>query len=166
MLFRSVFNNNSILCAFRGTENIRDWLTDANIVRVPMDLEGVEDKDRPLAHWGFLRQFRSVESKITDFINAEIQKNTEIKNIIYTGHSKGGGEAVIACMNYAHKYPGLKHACVTFGAPRVGTNDFRNAFEKLPINLFRVVVANDPIARVPGMLIPYEHVGQIGRAHV
>ena len=41
------------------------------------------------------------------------------------------------------------------------SKDFRNAFEKLPINLFRVVVANDPIARVPGMLIPYEHVGQL-----
>lgn len=145
----SVFNNNSILCAFRGTENIRDWLTDANIVRVPMDLEGVEDKDRPLAHWGFLRQFRSVESKITDFINAEIQKNTEIKNIIYTGHSKGGGEAVIACMNYAHKYPGLKHACVTFGAPRVGNRAFKERFNRVCNFEKRYVLWYDPVPSLP-----------------
>lgn len=46
----SVFNKDSILCAFRGTENARDWLSDANMIRVQMDLTDVEDNNRPLAH--------------------------------------------------------------------------------------------------------------------
>ena len=74
-VYVSVFNKNSILCAFRGTENLRDWLTDANIIRVPMDLTGIEKDNRPLAHWGILRQFRSVESKITKYIDDELKEN-------------------------------------------------------------------------------------------
>ena len=91
----SVFNKDSILCAFRGTENSRDWLSDANMIRVSMDLENVADDDRPLAHWGILRQFRSVEDKITEFIDNELKENNEIKNIVYTGHSLGGGLAIL-----------------------------------------------------------------------
>ena len=71
------------------TENW-DWLTDANMIRVPMDLTGIEDSKRPLAHWGILRQFRSVEDKITKYIDDEIAENKDIKNIVYTGHSLGG----------------------------------------------------------------------------
>ena len=88
-VYVTVFNKDSILCAFRGTENSRDWLTDANMIRVQMDLENIESSDRPLAHWGILRQFRSVEDKITQYINNELEINKEIKNIIYTGHSLG-----------------------------------------------------------------------------
>ena len=80
-VYVSVFNKNSILCAFRGTENLRDWLTDANMIRVPMDLTGIDNSKRPLAHWGILRQFRSVEDKITKYIDNEIAENKEIKNI-------------------------------------------------------------------------------------
>ena len=73
-----MFNKNSILCAFRGTENLRDWLTDANMIRVPMDLTGIDNSKRPLAHWGILNNF-SVEDKITKYIDDEISENKESK---------------------------------------------------------------------------------------
>jgi hypothetical protein len=152
----SLFNKDSILCAFRGTENSRDWLSDANMIRVSMDLENVADNDRPLAHWGILRQFRSVESKITEFIDKELKENNEIKNIVYTGHSLGGGLATIALMNYSHKYPNLKHVCVTFGAPRVGNKDFRIRFNNSCSFSKRYVNYYDPVPSLPFSL-RYSH---------
>ena len=97
-----------------------------------MNLHNVNDDERPLVHWGILRQFRSVEIDfpITEYIDNELKDNEEIENIIYTGHSLGGGLASIALMSLSHKYPSLKHQCVTFGAPRVGNNHFRNLFIK------------------------------------
>ena len=162
-VYVSVFNKNSILCAFRGTENLRDWLTDANMIRVPMDLTGVQDSKRPLAHWGILRQFRSVEKKITNYIDNELMQNKEIKNIVYTGHSLGGGLATIALMNYSHKYPQLKHMCVTFGAPRVGNSKFRNIFNERCCFTKRYVNYFDPVPSLPFSLryshtCPSEHI--------
>lgn len=164
-VYVSVFNKNSILCAFRGTENLRDWLTDANMVRVRMDLTGLEGDERPLAHWGILRQFRSVEDKITGYIEEKLKNDTnqEIKNIVYTGHSLGGGLATIALMNYSHKYPQLKHMCVTFGAPRVGNNEFKNMFNERCCFTKRYVNYFDPVPSLPFSLryshtCPSEHI--------
>ena len=156
-LYMSVLNKESILCAFRGTENMRDWLTDANMIRVPMDLKDVPKKNRPLAHWGILRQFRSVETKITTFIDEELKGNNEIKNIIYTGHSLGGGLATIALMNYSHMYPELKHGCVTFGSPRVGNTSFKNIFTEKCSFSKRYVNYYDPVPSMPFSL-RYSHI--------
>ena len=157
-VYVSVFNKNSILCAFRGTENLRDWLTDANMVRVRMDLTGLEGDERPLAHWGILRQFRSVEEEITKYIDDVLKQDTkhEIQNIIYTGHSLGGGLATIALMNYSHKYPLLNHKCVTFGAPRVGSTQFKHMFAYKCCFSKRYVNYFDPVPSLPFSL-RYSH---------
>lgn len=150
----SIFNKDSILIAFRGSSNVKDWIANANIIKVKMDLNNVLDNERPKVHLGFLTQFRSVENKITDYIN-EILKNdinNEIKNIVYTGHSLGGGLANIALINYSHKYTQLKHMCVTFGAPRVGNKSFRKKFEEKCNFSKRYVNYYDPIPSLPSSL--------------
>ena len=161
--YLSIFNKNSILVAFRGSQEFRDWLSDANIIRVNMDLHNVPDNERPKAHWGILRQFRSVEDKITNYIDKTIEEDKNIKNIIYTGHSLGGGLATIALMNFSHKYTNLKHLCVTFGAPRVGNKDFRIRFQKKCAFSKRYVNYYDPVPSLPFSLryshsCPSEHI--------
>jgi hypothetical protein len=154
----SIFNKNSILCAFRGTENnTADWLSDINIIRRPMDLINLNKNDRPLVHWGILRQFRSVEKTITEYIDQEI-KNKNIKNIIYTGHSLGGALATIATQNYGHKYPKLNHICVTFGSPRCGDENFKKRFNNICSFSRRYVNKYDPVPSLPFSFL-YTHVG-------
>jgi hypothetical protein len=82
------------------------------------------------------------------------------KEIYVVGHSLGGALTTLASFDIASTLDREVNA-ITFGAPRVGMEEFRNAFDSLPIKMYRFVVANDPIPRVPGMLIPYEHVGEL-----
>ena len=110
---------------------------------------------RPLVHWGILRQFRSVEDKITKYIDDELKENKEIKNIVYTGHSLGGGLATIALMNYTHKYPNLKHMLLP-SAPRVGNNKFRKMFNENCCFSKRYVNYFDPVPSLPFSL-RYSH---------
>ena len=56
----------SLAIVFRGTESFRDVLTDLNMIRVRMDLPGHTGDSRPKVHWGFLRQFRTVEQQVKE----------------------------------------------------------------------------------------------------
>ena len=82
------------------------------------------------------------------------------KDIYVTGHSLGGALAVLSSFDIAAT---TQHPVTvfTFGQPRVGRSKFREAYDKLVPNSYRVVVDGDPIARIPGMLLNYEHVGKL-----
>lgn len=64
----------SLAIVFRGTESFRDVLTDLNVIRVRMDLPGHTGDSRPKVHWGFLRQFRTVEEQVKEHIESYIQE--------------------------------------------------------------------------------------------
>ena len=66
-------------------------------------------------------------------------------------------------MNYSHKYPNLKHLCVTFGAPRVGNDKFRQMFNEKCCFTKRYVNYFDPVPSLPFSLryshtCPSEHI--------
>ena len=44
-----------------------------------------------------------------------------------------------------------KVRAVTFAGPRVGDGNFKTSFEKLPVDLTRVVNVNDLVPQVPGL---------------
>ena len=148
--FTTIYNK-SLYIVFRGTESIRDWITDANMVRVPMDLPSVEDKKRPKVHWGFLRQFRSLEEQINDDIEYYIKlvKDPADLNIIITGHSLGGALCSLAGLQYSLNYPNIPISCYTFGSPRVGNRTFVNMFIKNISRHKRFVNENDPVTMIP-----------------
>ena len=74
----------SLAIVFRGTESFRDVLTDLNMIRVSMDLPNVADNDRPKVHWGFLRQFRTVEQDVKQHIDSYVND--------CEGQGEGNGE--------------------------------------------------------------------------
>ena len=86
----------SLAIVFRGTESFRDVLTDLNMIRVNMDLPNVADTDRPKVHWGFLRQFRTVESQVRKHIDTfmkDCDQKCDQQNKKYDdkNHDKGVG---------------------------------------------------------------------------
>ena len=64
----------SLAIVFRGTESFRDVLTDLNVIRVRMDLPGHTGDSRPKVHWGFLRQFRTIEEQVKEHIESYIEE--------------------------------------------------------------------------------------------
>ena len=150
-----------IIVAFRDTGSDKRWerilnmLTDARATLKKMSFLDDPKLSEIKAHEGFVSEYMLFREKVIEYVDMHPDKEVHV-----VGHSLGGALATLASFDIASTLDREVNT-ITFGAPRVGTKDFRDAFENLPINLYRVVVANDPIARVPGMLIPYEHVGQL-----
>jgi triacylglycerol lipase len=152
----TVIINKKLYIVFRGTESFRDCLSDANIIQVPMDLDNIlETEKRPEVHWGFLRQFRSLQPDI----EKDIEK-FEGTNIIITGHSLGAGQCTLAGLAFSFKYPLDTFSCYTYGSPRVGDNNFKNLFNKNIRVHQRFVNEDDPVTMIP---LPwrYKHVSRL-----
>ncbi len=157
-------DDGSIVIAFRGTANIRNWLTDADCVRATL-IESAEFGTCKV-HAGFLAAYESIISPLTAHLRESaalrrsmIDGNTATP-IYVTGHSLGGALALLAALELARQ--GFNIAQVyTFGQPRVGNAAFKRLYEKsLGDRTYRLVYEEDIVPRVPllpAWLDPYRH---------
>lgn len=148
---------NEMYITFRGTDSILDVLTDLNVLKVSMDLYGIPDENRPKVHYGFLKQFRSIQNELDELVEEFMLSNYKVKDIIITGHSLGGGLATLASLHYGLKYKGISVFCVSFGSPRVGNKKFAKMFNKNVYMSRRYVNDDDPITMIPSS-IRFTHV--------
>lgn len=131
-----------LIVAFRGTANIRDWMTDADFRMINH------------VHCGFHRAFDSIAVELLDYLSEH-----QGKPVIFTGHSLGGAQAVLAAWAFAQHHPGSQ--VYTFGQPRVGDAFFAaQCKEKFGDSHFRFVNQEDIVPRVPAWLQGYRHSGQ------
>ena len=150
-----------VIVAFRDTGSDKRWerilnmLTDARATLKKLSFLDDPELSKISAHEGFVSEYMLFREKVIEYVSEHPDKE-----IYIVGHSLGGALTTLASFDIASTLDREVNA-ITFGAPRVGMEGFRNAFEELPIKMYRFVVANDPIPRVPGMLIPYEHVGEL-----
>ena len=150
-------DDGSIVIAFRGTANIRNWLTDADCLRATL-IESLEFGTCQV-HAGFLAAYESIIGPLTAHLRAagaaSIAASAAGKPIFVTGHSLGGALALLAALEL--KRQGFNIAQVyTFGQPRVGNAAFKRLYEKsLGDRTYRIVYQEDIVARVP--LLPAWH---------
>lgn len=119
--------------AFRGTQELRDWLF--NVSAVPVPYAG------RLCHAGFVAAHASVWGKIKKHIDFD-------KETLITGHSLGGALAELSAAKLHKKHRNL--SLVTFGKP----NTFFKGFKK-PMGLkdqVSIVSGSDLVARIPRLL--------------
>lgn len=163
-----------IILAFRGTSATQDWLTDAMSIQKTW----TSTKKIGKVHSGFYKSLNSVWSEIMEHLQALRTKN---QPIWITGHSLGGALAALAFATLRLQEPKYEVAgAYTFGQPRVGNDDFTQAFDAdAKHRLFRLVNNNDIVPRLPSTLIrkgvsfatlaaksihdvdSYEHMGQL-----
>ena len=145
--------NDAIIIAFRGTTNLRDWLTNADFLRTRLTLGSVTK-----VHAGFLI---AVDSVIWNLKKAVA--NT-IKPVFITGHSLGGALAQLCAFRFAQA--GIHVSGVfTYAQPRVGNASFRAAYNGVLGGIsWRFCAAGDLVPLLPGIFTPpcdgYRHAGQ------
>lgn len=140
-------NNTDGLLGFRGTENFRDWMTDFNVVRVRMETKNIPLADSPLVHFGFIRQYRTMDTQINQKVERMIADGMETLHVC--GHSLGGALASIACIQLHHVFPELKIHCYTFGSPRPGDKAFAAVFKESVQSSYRFLNSQDPVTATP-----------------
>lgn len=126
--------------AFRGTEELSDWLRNIDVRPDKWDGPG-------RAHKGFVGGLNEVWPQLHP-------KLREITTpIFYTGHSLGGALAILAAVRIeADRRP---VAVYTYGGPRCGDDEFARQ-HPLRDRIHRVVNNRDIVPRVPP---GYEHTG-------
>lgn len=126
----------SVVVAFRGTNSIERFPQNLKLLLAP---EG-----QGKVHGGYQEAVDVIWSRLSDYLGDQ--------PAWFTGHSLGGGLALVA----AARHPQAR-GVVTFGAPRAGDRDYRDGF---PVPAFRFVNNADMVPDLPPG-IGYRHVGRL-----
>ncbi len=164
-------NDKFIIVAFRGTEGkVQDVLADAKL----KPEAGPIGKNGPIGK--LHRGFHDGLHEVWDDTSTDMNMRQFIKQILdnkqsiwFCGHSLGAALATIAAAEYifeGNDTDGNEDAVkgiYTIGQPRVGNDEFAEAFDEiLGEKCFRFVNNNDVVTRIPppGIILDYTHVGQ------
>ncbi|MBQ9096803.1 MAG: lipase family protein [Clostridia bacterium] len=148
---------NSILIAFRGTDSVRDMISNMQFFKKTVCNMPGGRKIR--IHSGFFKAY--TDAKIFDKIVKYITDKT--KRIEITGHSYGGALALICAADLAHRFPDIEYEVVVFGSPRTGNKAFAEFFDAYLPGTFRIENGNDIITKLPPPVFGYRHVGKTYR---
>lgn len=134
--------------AFRGTESTNpvDWARDAQF------------KPRPAALGRVHSGFDGALDEVWPQVQAEIAGDA--RPLTITGHSLGGGLAIVAASRLADSAT-PPAAVYVFGCPRTGLADFRDAYDAALRDVtFRIINHIDLVTRVPLLAQGYRAPGR------
>jgi triacylglycerol lipase len=177
-LFRNVYAiaascDEFTVIAFRGTQNVKDWMTDvyATPVGYPWIFEAGPEVGS--IHAGFGHALRDAWTKVATAVASMIPLPKRASGIStkpqptlwLTGHSLGGALAVLAGATFS-MWQKAKIRPVsgiyTFGQPRIGLYRFCGNYDRqLRDKTFRFVNKEDLVPRVPFRSWDYADIGQM-----
>ncbi len=145
-----------VVC-FRGSDSATDWR-----MNFFTTLTEFPHKSKRYVHSGFLTQWMSIASEFEKkFVEMMDIHKEGIDEVVFCGHSAG----TVSCLAayemepiLKEKYSGKKIRVVTFGAPRMGNDKFRDHMEERA-ECTRIVLDRDVITRVPFSMLGYKHIG-------
>ena len=150
----------SLFVAFRGSENIENWLQNIKIeFTYPYDIPNndiIKWKDIGIEK-GFYNIYQFVQSRIIDTLDI-ISDKYDTRNVMSTGHSLGSVSTLLTFELY-YFYPRyVTNSDITFGSPRMGNQEFVNAFKKIDVDSFRITHYYDIVPHLPEEFMGYVHV--------
>lgn len=124
------------IIGFKGTDSVSDGVQDIKAIpRMSFKANRNKGSDMAYIHRGFSNLYASgkngkLAKQIFNFVSVRI-KNNEIEKLYLTGHSLGGALAQLTLydlmISFNKKMPDT--TCITFGAPVVGNDYFRDDFK-------------------------------------
>ncbi|WP_445766846.1 lipase family protein [Rheinheimera sp.] len=137
-----------VALGIRGTnmKSGRDWFSNANASLATAD-------NNSMVHSGFQKVFRSMQPALEKQLAPLL--NTNSNGVVHcAGHSLGGALASLAAIWIKQRF-GNRVALYTYGAPRVGLNDFALKASGSIDKIFRCLHGDDPVPMVP--VWPFYH---------
>jgi hypothetical protein len=145
-----VDSRKEIIFAVRGTVSDANW-------GVNLDFAPINSILVPggRVHQGFYKAWTEIATPVRRALLKSKIQHPEYK-VIITGHSLGGAIATIAAA-HLRAIDGYQLDLYTYGQPRVGNNVFTDFVSWQPGRLFRVTHGNDPVPKVPLVILDYRH---------
>ena len=153
---------NEIWLSFRGTDNVKEWATDAKVKQLNYEQASQKYKNAPffmqndneiMLHAGFLSIFGEIADQIVTTIDT--LNPSKDKTICVSGHSLGAAMATIFGLELYSL--GYQQTCIySFASPRIGNLKLKEYYEHLPENLplFRIINTEDTIPQTPTTVSP------------
>lgn len=149
--------------AFRGTQDLDDWFTDADAVQVPLS-KHLRDKtpllDRSRVHQGFQLLAVSLNRQVDKAVRGFKPKVP----VYVTGHSLGGAVASLTALMVKARLKRPDVRLYSYAAPRVGDPAFVAAYNALLPASYRVVNLADMVPIVPPLMLDTWRYGDLGKA--
>lgn len=146
-----------IVVAFKGTnpKNLANWITDLTTTLVPYT-NLASAPPNAMVHEGFYDSYNSMRSALlSNFAALFMQYPTY--SILFTGHSMGGANAVLAALDITDMLAAVSATndvvLYTYGQPRLGNPTFAqyasNLLAKRTLGTWRSVHWRDPVPHLP-----------------
>ncbi|GAA5795383.1 hypothetical protein HPULCUR_000739 [Helicostylum pulchrum] len=146
----------TIYLVFRGTNSYTNWVVNADFIKTKYKpVSGAE------VHKGFYDAYNEVSSYYFSQLQEQHKKYADYE-IIVTGHSLGGAQALLATMDLYQRIPTLNTdnlKIYTVGSPRVGNSDFAYYVDSTGIPHSRSVNNRDIVPHVPPQSFGFLHPG-------
>ncbi|KDP42875.1 hypothetical protein JCGZ_23817 [Jatropha curcas] len=162
-----------IVITFRGTVTNQEWVANFMSSLEPARLDPLNPRPEVKVELGFLNLYTSGESndkfglescrqqllsEVSRLLNK--YKGEEI-SISIAGHSMGSSLGLLLAydiseigLNRVNNHKGdIPVTVFSFGGPRVGNAGFKERCEELGVKVLRIVNVNDPITKLPGVLL-------------
>ena len=143
----------NIFVAFRGSENILNWLDNIQFRKIsPFEDENIKVEK------GFYKAYQYLKPDLLNKLNT-LKEKYNTNNILLTGHSLGASLATLfgydILSNY-HDY--ILNYLITFGSPRVGNSYFVEDFKQYNLNHYRITHYYDMVPHLPQEFLGYLHI--------
>eukprot|EP00742_Colponemidia_sp_Colp-10_P017845 GILJ01020563.1.p1 GENE.GILJ01020563.1~~GILJ01020563.1.p1 ORF type:complete len:258 (-),score=34.42 GILJ01020563.1:53-763(-) len=144
-----------IVVAIRGSENIQNWIDDFTFDQVPYPPCG----GSCMVHQGFFEVYTALAVNMLPAVKAALLRHPGAPLFI-TGHSLGAAVSTLATLDLEYNTQDRYVTLYNFGEPRIGDANFSQyAVSHLPQkSQYRVTHHMDPVPHVPLMEWNYLHV--------
>jgi len=143
----------NIFVAFRGSENILNWLDDIQFRKIsPFEDENIKVEK------GFYKAYQYLKPDLVNKLNMlKVKYNTN--NILLTGHSLGASISTLFAYDILNDYDDyVLNYLITFGSPRTGNSYFVEDFKQYNLIHYRITHYYDMVPHVPQELLGYLHI--------
>ena len=143
--------NKTIYVAFRGSDDLEDWLENANI--------GFTSQNGVLVHRGFYNALKECLPILSGFISRNYSYGDKF---VLTGHSKGSAMALLFGNDLiATGFPSGAIQFIGFATPRVIKASSVQLFNRHRFSIFLCELEADPVTDLPKRYMGYSKVYDI-----